>query len=1507
MRKINKKSASLVALQLSTTLSPLTVLTQASADTVSDTVTKAKQSGVDVKVEDNGVIKVSSQQEADAKNAEAEVQLKADALKASQVIDEYIAEKSEVQKANQDAQTRYEAEVKSETERVATLEAENEKVDAQNAEAQKAYEAEKAQVDAQNAEAQKAYEAEKAKVEKENADKLTQYEAEKAKVEKENADRLKQYEAEKAKVEKENADKLAQYEAEKAKVEKENADKLVQYEAEKAKVLALRDQLTKDYETKKAQVDAENAQLSQSAKDSDKAYQDALKTYETQLATFKQEYETKLADYNAQLAQITKFNQDVDASNAKVKADYEAKKAQIEAANQTALKNYQEALAVYEQGTTVTKEKVLDMDLKAPEGVIVNPKQVIEKDLTGSTNLEADLKAAEDEFQQSEARVKAQLDAATNSIANPVDTTTAGFMREQTAKIRKLVDAQNEAGQHANIRYVIKPKRVTGATKESLQKTYDKIVAQLEAEKLTATKQEVPAYEATPAYSYYQVESKVPFLSAWASLVTNGKRTPFEAVGEAAQRGRTLEMVPLDITKVDGYDAVLGAFVAGGKDMTDAIETWKSNAMNELTKQLRALQSENGKAATLTPGSDAYNKALETYNQQVSTLEQDVARYNDARKKSIDAIVQMDIMRKVAQDNVAMMNKHHLDFHTSSDKVRFLDMPPVKISTEAYVYGFDIYNPNLHETENNQPKTMTLGDSADDVQYTAVRIPKGESVTVRYRRNDETPYLSSTQRDTDSRFVLANLYNKQGQFTTQDAQDVTQIEYTITNDGSVNEGGDLVVFVVNDIRKPFYYGVSTQAHDLGTHNFTAIGEHGKLVQVTQKMRFLNKAGDALMPVLPHLQYQYTNKKDPNTLSVGFNNILEKGTLPPFTTAPVNEYVVPGGSSSGQDNFDAFQGTIMGDGLKPVQDVPNLETTWKDTHEWRTQQTGWNQDTFTLTRSSYNKPQLDVAMDTRNRYRMSYAETGTTSLSTSKEFTQPTKPTFGATYKTPQLTGELVRTIELPDVHAYLSPLPPITPVKMVIKYKEVTRGEKPTPPLVAELPKAPEMKEHRPLPVKPEPMPAPEKPTKPAVDGTPKPLPKEPELPTVPQKPVEKPLPEKPNLSEVPNKPVTPGLPVKPEFKAVPKAPEPKPTPKAPEKNTRVIEKKVIEKPQPKELPKKPEIHIVRKHYIYQPKTIWETVDGKVLRNWEDGEKPKDGFDGYEYVRTDKDKDGNIHHIYKPIEKPQEQPKMKTIWETVSGKVLRSWEDGDKPKDNFNGYEYVRTDKDNDGNIHHVYQPVEKPQEQPKMKTIWETVDGKVLRSWEDGEKPKDNFDGYEYVRTDKDNDGNIHHVYQPVEKPQEQPKMKTIWETVDGKVLRSWEDGDKPKDNFDGYEYVRTDKDNDGNIHHIYKPIEKPQEQPKMKTIWETVDGKVLRSWEDGEKPKDNFNGYEYVRTDKDNDGNIHHIYKPIEKPKVTPKETPKELPKTGGDSGMLSNMLGGIFTMGGLLGFKRRKDKNK
>ena len=320
--------------------------------------------------------------------------------------------------------------------------------------------------------------------------------------------------------------------------------------------------------------------------------------------------------------------------------------------------------------------------------------------------------------------------------------------------------------------------------------------------------------------------------------------------------------------------------------------------------------------------------------------------------------------------------------------------------------------------------------------------------------------------------------------------------------------------------------------------------------------------------------------------------------------------------------------------------------------------------------------------------------------------------------------------------------------------------------------------------------------------------------------------------------------------------------------------------------------------HVYKPvkkvTTIWVTVTGQVLKPRTDGEQPKENFDGYEFVRTDKDKDGNTTHIYRPIEKPIK--KVTTIWVTEKGQVLKPRTDGEHPKENFDGYEFVRTDKDKDGNTTHIYREVENPVK--KVTTIWVTEKGDILKPRTDGEHPKENFDGYEFVRTDKDKDGNISHIYKPVK------KVTTIWVTEKGEVLKPRTDGEQPKENFDGYEFVRTDKDKDGNISHIYKPVK------KVTTIWVTEKGEVLKPRTDGEQPKADFDGYEFVRTDKDKDGNISHIYRKVEKPKVERKDdklvyqpqTAKELPKTG-DTGTLVGILGGLLTGGGLTGLKRKK----
>ena len=351
--------------------------------------------------------------------------------------------------------------------------------------------------------------------------------------------------------------------------------------------------------------------------------------------------------------------------------------------------------------------------------------------------------------------------------------------------------------------------------------------------------------------------------------------------------------------------------------------------------------------------------------------------------------------------------------------------------------------------------------------------------------------------------------------------------------------------------------------------------------------------------------------------------------------------------------------------------------------------------------------------------------------------------------------------------------------------------------------------------------------------------------------------------------------------------------------------------------------------HIYRPikkvTTIWVTEKGDVLKPRTDGEQPKENFDGYEFVRTDKDNDGNTTHIYRPVEKPVEKPvkKVTTIWVTEKGDVLKPRTDGEQPKENFDGYEFVRTDKDKDGNTTHIYRPIEKPVK--KVTTIWVTEKGEVLKPRTDGEQPKEHFDGYEFVRTDKDEDGNTNHIYRKVEKPVEKPvkKVTTIWVTETGEVLKPRIDGEQPKLDFDGYEFVRTDKDEDGNVSHIYKKVGKPVEKPvkKVYTSWVTETGEVLKPRTEGEQPKENFDGYEFVRTDKDRDGNTNHIYrkveKPVEKPQPapqpqkveTPKElpksdTPKELPKTG-DASTSLGLVSIALLAAGLLA-KPRKRRN-
>ena len=1553
MKKLNKKSASLAALQIGTALSPLTVLAQASADTVDDAVAKAESAGLKVRVEDKGDVKVNSKAEADTKNAEADAQLKADAVKVAQAVDSYVAEKTTVQKANQEAQTRYETEVKAEDARVAKLEAEAQKTNTQNTEAQKAYEAEKAKVEAQNAESQKAYEAEKAKVEAQNAEAQKAYEAEKAKVEAQNAEKLKAYETELANTKAENAKLLAQYEAELQKAKEanqkgnqSNADEVARiqaenekaqkaYEAELARVTAERDALTKQYEAEKARIEKENA-ASATATTADTAkieadYQAALKVYDQKVKDITAQNQKAQADYEAAKKAVEAKNAKIDADYAAAKKAYDAKLAQVTASNKAKQDAYDKALADYKAGkldTVTNKEKTLTMEVtKAPAGVTVQPARTIEKDLTNSTNLDADLKAAEAEFKAEEAKVNAKLNELANTpVEEPVDPAARSLVAKELKAAKDWATAQNQLGQPIGVKYVIKERTVTGkdATVDAIKTAYDKAKAQMDNEALVSQHFD----STTRPGGYNWTGSKNRFLQKWADIrQTYTMYQTEEDTKAAAAAGKKIKNVDIDLTELNGYDKARQSTTSGeinkSTGMPAEVTAW-GDAYTAKRQELKpstipATPGTTTKLEKLDP--TTYKAKVDEFNNNLPTIQAQVDAYNEARKDNLVPLLAGDLNFTIGSSDSGkrVINNNNMKFTKSSNGVKYLRSQNFTNLNDAMTKGFDIAN-----TENSESSTPVENRLAK-VNFTAVRIPKGESVTVEYTRKDGKDYLLPENTFTRSTmFVKDADYAKKDTFTDSDGQALNKIRYTVRNDGSISSDGDLIAFFMNDTAVPVYLGISNMGSPEGSNRFKLMSDPRQAHGTTTTTEFLNSGNEALRATVSELNIDYPDHTDPSTFKLLHGKRYIKGNLPTVDNAPVKEFVSrPDANSGVQDH-----GVTFGNSLLPVSTLKDLSANWKDTESWVSRQFGWDGAKLITHQKSFNKPDVDKAVNpTPGRYQISEVETGFFNASSAIIVRMPEVQPFNyqsseATYTSVRPTGETVRTIEVPVVRSADAATTPreVTPVKMVIKYKEVKKGTEPTKPTLEQVPTTPPAVNKDPLPKAPTPTPLPEKPVKGQVKpGTQKPLPEQPKLLELPKKPTPKPLPDagtvvvepkKPTLKSEPVKPPLTPTPEKPSLVTPPNAPKLKDVPKPPTSTPSTkVERKVIEKPKLQEEPKAPELTLSKVHYVYQPNTIWVTVDGKVLRNKEDGEKPKDTFNGYEYVRTEKDKDGNIRHIYKPVEKPQEQPqeqpKVKTIWETVDGKVLRNWEDGEKPKDGFDGYEYVRTDKDKDGNIHHIYKPAK------KVTTIWVTVDGKVLRERKDGTLPKDSFDGYEYVRTDVDKDGNITHVFKPVEKPVK--KVTTIWVTVDGQVLRERKEGTLPKDRFDGYEYVETRVDEDGNTTHIFKPVVK-----SIKTIWETVDhAKTLRQWQDGEQPKDSFDGYEYVTTEHDEDGNIHHLYKPVvkelpkepSKPEVKPAvqpQTAKELPKTG-DAGMLTSMFGGLFAGTGFLGFKRRKNRKK
>ena len=337
-----------------------------------------------------------------------------------------------------------------------------------------------------------------------------------------------------------------------------------------------------------------------------------------------------------------------------------------------------------------------------------------------------------------------------------------------------------------------------------------------------------------------------------------------------------------------------------------------------------------------------------------------------------------------------------------------------------------------------------------------------------------------------------------------------------------------------------------------------------------------------------------------------------------------------------------------------------------------------------------------------------------------------------------------------------------------------------------------------------------------------------------------------------------------------------------------------------------------------------------------DGKNPSETIPGYKLVKTETDEKGNTKHIYEPVttkhvdrkgnpipgttteegtKDPKNIPGYKVVetkklpngdTEYVYEKVTTSFvdtnghviegtttEEGTTPKKDIPGYRFVETKTLPNGDTEHVYE---------KVKTSFKDKEGKEIpgNPTEEGTTPKKDIPGYRFVETKKLPNGDTEHVYEKVTTPTPAAVI-TTWTDENGNPLKPSENGAKGKGTFEGYEFVRTVVDEDGNVRHIFKKSTRIP-ATNIITTWTDENGNPLKPSENGAKGMGIVEGYEFVRTVVDENGNVRHIFRKVTA--ATPKAQVKRLANTGSETSSAAAGFG-VLLAGIAAAIRKRKNK--
>ena len=317
----------------------------------------------------------------------------------------------------------------------------------------------------------------------------------------------------------------------------------------------------------------------------------------------------------------------------------------------------------------------------------------------------------------------------------------------------------------------------------------------------------------------------------------------------------------------------------------------------------------------------------------------------------------------------------------------------------------------------------------------------------------------------------------------------------------------------------------------------------------------------------------------------------------------------------------------------------------------------------------------------------------------------------------------------------------------------------------------------------------------------------------------------------------------------------------------------------------------------------------------EEGTKEPKNIPGYKLVSTTTSGKGDTVHTYAPVQ---------TFFKDKEGNVIPGYpvEEGTTDKKDIPGYRFVETKTLENGDIEHVYEKVTTPTPTPsveKPKGIIRDTEGNVIPGFEyDMLSPVLDIPEYEYIETVTDPDGTVRHIYRKVGKTTPTPtteKVLTTYVDENGELIIPNENGSHPGKELKGYEIVRTEKDANGNVRNVYRKV---TPEAKVMTTFVDENGNVIIPNENGEVPAKDIAEYELVRTEKDANGNVRHIYRKVVAPapkavETTPakpeKVTRQELPNTGTgqEAAILGAAASAILAGLGLVAPKRNKKDEK